>query len=249
MAKKPGNLSWILSLILILFSISCASYQPVYETQQIRILDDQLSDSMAVQIITPYKTELDAEMNEVIGEFGNEMSRARPESSLGNFVCDMLVKEGSLIYGDTIDFAVYNYGGIRLDVVGEGPVTRGKIFEILPFENFAVIVNLDASAVRMLLQKIIDEKGWPIGGIRFNVKNNQPENILIQNMPFDSSRIYKVIMNDYMANGGDNLSFLTNAKVELLNITIRDLALQYIQKEFKAGRKIYSTPDGRITYE
>lgn len=237
-------------LLACFFSLQACNfyYQTNYQSQQIRVLSDEQADTALTRIISPYKSALDEEMNEVIGDFANDMSRGRPESSLGNFVCDMLLKQGEKVYGDTIDFAVYNYGGIRLDQMSAGPVTRGEIFELLPFENFAVVVNLDASATRQLIQKVIDENGWPVGGIRISVKNNLPEQITIRNMPFDTTRTYKIIMNDYMANGGDNLFFLAGQKTEFLGITIRDLALQYIQSEYQAGRKIYSTADGRIIY-
>jgi 2',3'-cyclic-nucleotide 2'-phosphodiesterase (5'-nucleotidase family) len=229
--------------------LSCSSYQAVYETEQLRVLNTQAADSSVIEIITPYKAELDDEMNEVIGEFATDMSRAKPESPLGNFVCDMLLAEGALAYGAPLDFAVYNYGGIRLDVIGAGPVTRGKIFELLPFENFAVVVNLDAEATLMLIRKITDEKGWPVGGIRFKVIDQQPTEILIAGKPFDPARTYKVIMNDYMATGGDNVSFIDPADIEFMNVTIRDLAIQYIQKQYQAGNKINSVTDGRIRYE
>jgi len=239
----------LLTTLIISLFFSCKVYQQTsYEYQQIRVIEDVSPDTSVEHIINPYKTELDKEMNEVIGEFGNEMSRAKPESSLGNFVCDMLLKEGQRVLGDTIDFAVYNYGGIRIDAVGSGPITRGKIFELLPFENFAVVVTLDAGATIQLIQKVIDEGGWPVGGVRIEIKNNKPEHIYIHNMPFDSTRIYKIIMNDYMANGGDNLFFLAGKKTDLLNVTIRDLAIHYIQNEYQSGKKVYSTVDGRITY-
>lgn len=250
-ASRKYTSNFILKLLLagFLFLPACAYYyQPTYQTQQLRVLSDESPDSSIAEIISPYKSALDAEMNEVIGDFENDMSRGRPESSLGNFICDMLLSEGEKVYGQPIDFSVYNYGGIRLDQVNAGPVTRGKIFELLPFENFAVVVNLDGPATRQLIQKVISENGWPVGGIRITVKNNLPGQVLIKNMPFDSTRNYKVIMNDYMANGGDNLFFLEGKKIEFLGITIRDLALQYIQNEYRAGRKIISTVDGRITY-
>lgn len=237
-------------LFLSLFALSACSsyYQTNYQSQQLRVLSDEQPDTSLTRIISPYKSALDDEMNEVVGDFANDMSRGRPESTLGNFICDMLLKQGEKVYGDTIDFSVYNYGGIRLDQMNAGPVTRGKIFELLPFENFAVVVNLDASATSQLIQKVISENGWPVGGIQITVKNNLPEKILIHNMPFDTTRNYKIIMNDYMANGGDNLFFLAGQPAEFLGVTIRDLALQYIQNEYQAGRKIYSSVDGRIKY-
>jgi len=236
-------------LLLFPFLFSCTHYyqQSHYENQQVRVLEDQQADSSLVGIIEPYKSKIDKEMNEVIGEFGMELTRARPESSLGNFVCDMLLAEGELADKKPIDFAVYNYGGIRLDAIGEGPVTRGKIFELLPFENFAVVVTLDGVTTAQLIQKVVDEGGWPVGGIRLQINNNKAEQIYIHDLPFDTEKTYRVIMNDYMANGGDNMQFLVGRETTFLNMTIRDMAIHYITTQFQQGKKIISPTDGRIT--
>lgn len=205
-------------------------------------------DSGLLKIIEPYKLALDSQMNAIVGEFGMDLKRGKPESTLGNFICDVLLSEGEKISGRDIDFAVYNYGGIRQEIMAKGPVTKGRIYELLPFENFGAIVTLDGEATAQLVQKIIDEDGWPVSGINITAVDHKPQQILIGNKVFDPSRSYTVIMNDYMANGGDNLSFLAGKQVDVMGTTVRDMVLAYLQQEFAAGNKIFEQIEGRVVY-
>ncbi|MFN0275059.1 MAG: 5'-nucleotidase C-terminal domain-containing protein [Chitinophagales bacterium] len=228
---------------------SCSYYNQVnYTTENVRVNPASSVDTIILTIISPYKTALSAQMDEVIGYCDTDMRRMKPESALGNLICDVLLKEGKETYNKKIDFAVYNYGGIRIDAIYEGKLTRGKIFELLPFENFGVVVTLDASSTLQLIQKIIDEGGWPVGGISFFIDGGKAHNIMINNHPFDTTAIYNVIMNDYMANGGDELDFLLGKPQEFLGATVRNIVLDYIEKETAKGNAITSKPDGRIKY-
>ncbi len=241
----------IIQLLCCCFILSSCSYyysDTGYEAKQLRVSENTETDSSVLSIIQPYKSALDGEMNLIVGEMGVELKRAKPESTLGNFICDVILKEGQLYADENIDFAVYNYGGIRQEFINAGPITKGKIFELLPFENFGAIVTLDGKSTAKLIQKIIDEGGWPVSGIQITVKNNEAKNVLINNMPFDTLKNYTVIMNDYMANGGDKMDFLYGQKIDILGITIRDMVLNYISKENGEGRKLYAKIEGRITY-
>ena len=241
----------IILLLCCCLSLSSCSYyysDTGYEAKQLRVSENAQSDSAVLSIIQPYKSALDGEMNLIVGEMGVELKRAKPESTLGNFICDVILKEGQLYADEQIDFEVYNYGGIRQEFINAGPITKGKIFELLPFENFGAIVTLDGNSTAKLIQKIIDEGGWPVSGIKITVKNNVAENVLINNVPFDTNKNYTVIMNDYMANGGDKMDFLFGQKINILGITIRDMVLNYISRENGEGRKLYAKIEGRITY-
>lgn len=234
---------------LVLTSVSCGYYNQVnFTAEGVRVNPAQSVDTAVLNIISPYSNALSAEMNEVIGYCDTDMKRMKPESALGNFICDVLLKEGRETYNKQIDFAVYNYGGLRIDAIYQGKFTRGKIFELLPFENFGVVVTLSGYATSQLIQKIVDEGGWPVGGISFFMEGGKAHNIKINNTPFDSTQTYRVVMNDYMANGGDKMDFVVGSPQDFLGVTIRDLVLAYIEKETAKGNAISSKPDGRIKY-
>ena len=57
-----------------------------------------------------------------------------------------------------------------------------------------------------------------------------------------------MVTSHYLANGGDNLSFLADIKQrEYVNLKIRDAMIEYIQQLTKDGKMIDPKLDGRIS--
>ena len=59
--------------------------------------------------------------------------------------------ETERLLGEPVDFAVINYGGMRIPAIPKGPITRGKIFELMPFDNLLVVVRLDVSILTQFI--------------------------------------------------------------------------------------------------
>jgi len=96
------------SLILFLFlSFSCnnvlhlADVEP--RSSKIESTSDVQPDPTITAMIAPYKKQLDAEMNEVIGESAITMRKAAPQSTLGNWMADLIHKKSEDYYGQDID--------------------------------------------------------------------------------------------------------------------------------------------------
>ena len=235
---------------LILFVQACSFIysDDTYSAQQLRVTGIA-PDSAAQALITPYKSTLDAEMNAVVGEIAVDMRREKPESTLGNFICDVVVAQSQKVYQPTIDFGVYNYGGIRQEFLNKGPVTKGKIYELLPFENFGAVVKMDGAGVWALAQKIVDEGGWPVSScIKIVVRENKVAELFIQGAPVDNTKTYHVVMNDYMANGGDKMPFIKPENIQVLGVTIRDMMLTHLQELSASGKQASAAKEGRIVY-
>ena len=86
------------------------------------------ADSTILTIITPYQQGIEAEMNEVLTYSKINLTKKSGESLLGNFVTDL-----SLNYADA-HMCVMNNGGLRT-TINKGNITRGKLYELMPFEN------------------------------------------------------------------------------------------------------------------
>lgn len=56
-------------------------------------------------------------------------------------------------------------------------------------------------------------------------------------------------MNDYMANGGDGMDFMTGQPVETAGVTVRDLVIAHVRKQTAAGQVIGSSLENRIRIE
>jgi 2',3'-cyclic-nucleotide 2'-phosphodiesterase (5'-nucleotidase family) len=210
-------------------------------------------DSSILQLTLPYKTKMDAEVNILIGKSEQPISKDQPEGLLGNFVADLALQESRKYYypedNKNIDFCFLNNGGLRA-ALPEGDITKRNIFEVMPFENELIVLTLKGSDVNLLLNYIVSKGGIPIGGVRMKIKNKEAEEVTINNVPFDSTKTYKAVTSDYLANGGDNLLFLAEIKQrDYVNLKIRDAMIEYIQQLTKDGKMISPKLDGRIILE
>jgi len=240
----------ILALLVLVSLSSCAKkvWQVTDADSNYYRFDDRLEvtpDPTVDDMIKPYKAELDAEMNDVIGEIAINMSKKLPESTLGNFVAELLKEQTELIIGDSLDFAMQNHGGLRISSLSKGPITRGKVFELMPFDNMLVVITADGTIIKKLFDVIAYKGGWPMtDDIRMTVKDTKATEVLIHGEPIMDNKLYKFAINDYIANGGDNCSFLQEGKIETLNITVRDAIIDYFERT--KGTKQSSKITGRI---
>ena len=176
------------------------------------------------------------------------LNKQLPESTLGNFVCDELMDYAHNNYNKPVDFCIYNYGGLRVGSIAKGNVSIGKIFELAPFDNYLVVVELGGADCKKLFDLVAENNGTPCSKeLRLSIGNNKIVNATINNMAFDESKTYTIITNDYVANGGDKTEPMKNAKaVTNLNIMVRDALINNLRVKGKNGQSIKVTLDGRI---
>ncbi|MBI2966850.1 MAG: 5'-nucleotidase C-terminal domain-containing protein [Bacteroidetes bacterium] len=210
-------------------------------------------DSAAIKMISPYKTAIDSEMNEIIGTSAVVMTKGEPEGLLGNFVADLTLFIARRQYRPddsiNIDFCFLNNGGLRRDLP-QGKINKGIIFELMPFENTLVILTLSGQNTYDLIRRIAAMGGMPVAGIRFGIKDKNPVSITLDSKPFDLNRNYKIVTSDYLAEGGENFSFLKNpVRYETIGIKLRDAIIEYILMQTGKGNELNPTLDGRIYYE
>ena len=158
--------------------------------------------------------------------------------------------------GQMADFVLLNNGGLRT-FLPKGDITRRKIYELMPFENELVVVTLSAEKTNELFGYIAKKtvnggtrkQGVPVSGnVKVELNGTFPKNIYINDKPF-VGRTYKVITSDYLANGGDYMSFFLNPiKSEKIGIKLRDAIMLHVINEKKAGNSLNAELDKRISY-
>ena len=83
------------------------------------------------------------ELEVVIGKLKGELRKGGTGAgSLGNFVTDGMRNQAGLKTGKPITLALMNAGGMRRNAIGEGQLMARDIFELLPFENALVTLDL-----------------------------------------------------------------------------------------------------------
>ncbi len=237
-----------------LLLLCCAACKQVFLPQQTAVqtyrIDATASapeDSAIVALIQPYKIQLEAEMNVVLGEVAQTLNKAKPESSLGNWAADVTHQSCESLYGKSIDFAIVNYGGLRITQIPAGPLRRSKIFELMPFDNQLVVLEANGTVVQQLFERMADYGGWPIShSVSYKIEEGKAKDIKINGLPLTLKKIYRIGMTDFVANGGDKCFFFKDMPRTELAVLYRDALLEFVEAETKAGRKIEAKKEGRV---
>lgn len=129
----------------------------------------------------------------------------------------------------TSDIAIQNAGGVREDVPA-GDVTIGTAYTLLPFSNTLVELEMTGQEVKTVLEEAIDYAldadgstgAYPYAaGLRWDADLSQAKGSRVSNLEykarnastwtaFDTSAVYKVVTNNYIAGGKDGyLTFAT----------------------------------------
>lgn len=227
---KPFN--FILLFIAVMLS-ACGTYQlSKQQTDYYSVAETANKDNDITAIIAPYKAALDEKMSAVIGQTSGELVKARPCGSLNNFMADAIYDVASAAYEDTIHLAITNYGGIRIPSIAEGDISTGKMFELMPFENSLVVLELKGSVLQQWIQKIAQDGGWAMTqhlSLGIDTLQGQHE-YLLQGTTIDPNETYVVCTSDYIAKGGDRCDFLKGQKMIDLEVLLRDALIEYVSR-------------------
>ena len=156
----------------------------------------------------------EARMKEVVGELTAPLSRAK--SSLESSPAGNLIADTFKAHFDA-ECAFQNRGGIRCDLP-KGPVTRRDLFEILPFGNHPVLLELRGEHLEGTLRQAVEgtaHSGLEVSGLVLEVTaGDHPKlmQVLVNGEPLDPQRVYRVATNNFLAEGGDNFLLLAEAE-------------------------------------
>jgi len=230
----------IILFFAILFLISCKN-EPQHLVKiegKLLPISEEISSKKAIEeTIQPYKEKVDSEMNTVISFTPKDLTGGdgELESSLGNLMADLCYKRANLVFnsrtGNNIDFALFNRGGIRAGIT-KGDIKTENAFQLMPFENSLVVVELTSIKIKELVNYLIQgEKAHPLSKQINLVITKNGYNLTINNKKLDDSKTYFVLTHDYLQNGGDNMNFFKNP-VNLFNLDykVRNAIIDYLKE-------------------
>jgi 2',3'-cyclic-nucleotide 2'-phosphodiesterase (5'-nucleotidase family) len=244
----------LLAAIFLVSLLGCHSSYTIQSSEKKEyVLSDStnnLSDTAINNFISPYRDKMQGEMSAVIAESETALEKSSPEGKLGDFVADACMREAYKLYypsdGKQIDFAFFNNGGLRR-ALPQGKITRGDVFELMPFENELVVLHLDGNDVKKIFNFIAAKNGAPVSGTRFRILGKTATDIFIQGQKLDTARTYKALTSDYIANGGESFDFLVNVPRDYVNLKVRDAIMQDLTAAGKENKKLSVNLDGRIS--
>ncbi len=185
-----------------------------------------------------------------------ESCRAR-ECEMGNLVADAMLDR---VAGQGIQVAIQNGGGLRSSIDG-GQVTMGEVLSVLPFQNTLATFQLSGKDIVASLESGVSqiEEGagrFPqVAGLRYTFDasvapgEGRVTSVEVREndewSPIDDGRLYGVVTNNFMRNGGDGYAlFKSNGQ----NAYDYGPGLEQVLADYLAASSPYTPKlEGRIT--
>ncbi len=157
-------------------------------------------------------------------------------TTAGNLMADIIRVQGEPIFkartGNSIDFVLVNHGGIR-SVISKGPVSARTAYEVMPFENTIVVVELSGKSVALLVDFLVKSKrAHPISGLQIVLASNDSlAEININGKPLNENKNYYVATSNYLVSGGGDMVFFKDALGTTdTDYLIRNAMIDYFKK-------------------
>jgi 5'-nucleotidase len=227
--------------------------------------DGVTPDPELTALIDKYDTLSAPLANQVIGTITTDILRAgntAGESALGDIIADAQLAATSPVGFGEADVAFMNPGGIRddFDFVSSGPeadgeVTFGEAFTVQPFGNSLVTMTLTGAQIDTLLEQqwvgqtsprilqVSEGFTYTWDAAAPDGSKVDPSSIMIGGVPIDLGADYRVTVNSFLSDGGDNFTVLVDGTNRLGG----DLDLQALVDYFAANSPVAPGLQDRIT--
>ncbi|UWQ03795.1 5'-nucleotidase/apyrase family protein [Aliiroseovarius crassostreae] len=221
------------------------------------IMDGAVSEDAATKArIAEAAKPLDEIRNKVVASSAEAIDGERgscraKECAMGNIIADAMLDR---VKDQGIEIAIQNGGGIRASI-DAGDVTMGEVLTVLPFQNTLSTFQVDGATIVAALENGVSqhEEGagrFPqVAGMSFAFDVSKPagervSDVMVGGQPIDLAKVYGVVSNNYVRNGGDGYKMFRDAQNAYdFGPDLADVTAEYM------ARMAPVTPmlDGRIT--
>ncbi|RZJ27409.1 MAG: hypothetical protein EOO48_11935 [Flavobacterium sp.] len=225
--------SFVLFLTFSFIVSGCASHVSGITGSNDAVTIAAGSDVAIERLVAPYRDRIDADMNTVLSFAPQTLDKSgKWQTPVGNVFADAALAAANHILSTRenkhVDFCMLNAGGVR-SIIAQGNVTTRVAYELMPFDNSLVVLELDGPTIMELLAYFVSErKPHPLAGITFTIEGGKATNVRIDGQPFSIDGRYLVATNDYLYNGGDKMTFFKKASAKYdLDYKLRNVLIDY----------------------
>ena len=169
-------------------------------------------------------------VNRKVAEVAVPLDREGAQYALGNLIAD------AQRWAAKGDIAIMNNGGIRANLRA-GTATYGSLFEIQPFGNTLYRLRMTGAQLRDYVERVVarDELRDHVSGVTIGYNPALPAGKRIVSLSFPAGRTladgasYDVIVNDFMATGGEGMGPPQGASSTPLGIVDLDALVSYMK--------------------
>lgn len=172
-------------------------------------------------------------LGEATGEFTHDRGLKGSNTLLGYWTCQVMAEKTDA------QVAIQNGGGLRR-TLDKGEITMGDLYEIMPFDNYLVVMDLQGKDLIKAIDHGINMPNTTDGdfsGLYVEYDSTKPYGQQITKItledgtPIDENKTYRVVVNDFMFTGGDGYDFSNAKNVEETYIPVRDVLVEKIKSE------------------
>lgn len=207
--------------------IQSEAYTSGTTTVNLTNLYEKFSKTPSIEaILDKYRQAVTTISARIVGTATTVINRNAAESgetALGNLIADAQQAAALTASNQGSDFTLMNPGGVRADLQtnSNNQITFGDVFAVQPFGNSIVTLSLTGQQIRELL-----EQQWsganadrprilqPSKELSYAYKKDatavpRATQIMISGQALMDSKSYRVTVNSFIADGGDNFTVLT----------------------------------------
>ncbi len=180
-------------------------------------------DPQAAAALVPYGAQLENFRKATVATATDDLLRGL-NSGPGPLVADSM-----LAALPKAQVAILNNGGVRKDLLA-GSISVGDVLEVMPFANTLVLLDLSGAQLKEALEGDIDfliSKKYPspypyLAGLRMTVAPNAASGQRVTALavkddggvfqPLRPDAIYRCVVSNFVAGGGDGFASIRNAK-------------------------------------
>ncbi|MDJ0637399.1 MAG: bifunctional metallophosphatase/5'-nucleotidase [Paracoccaceae bacterium] len=216
------------------------------------VSEDETTKARIAELAGP----LDEIRNEVVAEAAEPIEGDRSfcravECPMGNIIADAMLDR---VKDQGIEIAIQNGGGIRASI-DAGPITKGEVLTVLPFQNTLSTFQVSGTTILAALENGVSqvEEGagrFPqVAGMTFTVDLSQApgsriSDVMVGGAALEAEKMYGVVSNNYVRNGGDGYDMFVGAENAYdFGPDLADVTAEYMA----AQGPVTPYTDGRIT--
>ena len=217
-------------------------------------------DTAQTALITKYKDLVKAIASKIIGSISTDIVRAQSaagESPLGDLIADAQLADASVVPSGQVPpvAAFMNPGGIRTDLTyasskyGEAPgaITYEEAFNVQPFNNYLVSMNLTGQQIYDVLnqQRTGKNAGSQAKMLQVNkgftytwstaTQQVVDGTVAINGTPVSKTASYRIVTNNFLSDGGDNFPAFQGGTAKYFGGLDIDAFANYLSKPENAN--------------
>jgi len=229
--------------------ITSASGEPL-------IMDSSLSEDKATlaRIAEAAKPLIELS-NDIVAKAAVAISGLREECRLmecemGNLIADAML---DYVSNQGIQIALQNGGGLRASI-NAGDITMGEILTVLPFQNTLATFEVSGATILSALENGVSqvEEGagrFPqVSGMRYSIDlsanpGSRISDVTVAGSPLNLEKLYGVVSNNYVRNGGDGYKMFRGAKNAYdFGPDLADIAIEFLVKNGPYAPRGFNSP-------